>query len=92
MVPIQDIPTTLWNREVSSRVSMTLDGVFGLDIAFIYHLRIVTTSILNGLTELHNPNITVTKAHIVFSVFTSRFLATDFNTGTITVSLNYKHT
>jgi hypothetical protein len=55
--------------------------VFGLDIVFIDHLRIVTTSKCNRLTELHTPNI----AHIKSSVFTSRFLATGVNTVNITL-------
>jgi hypothetical protein len=31
---------------------------------FVDHLRIVTASNCNSLTELHTPNITVTTAHI----------------------------
>jgi hypothetical protein len=37
---------------------------FGLDIEFIDHLLIVTTSDYNSLTELYTPNITVNTAHI----------------------------
>jgi hypothetical protein len=40
---------------------------FILNIGFIDHLRIVTTSNYNSLTELHTPNITVTTAHTKFS-------------------------
>jgi hypothetical protein len=55
---------------------------FGLEIEFIDHLRIVTINNYDSLTELHTPNITVrvTTAHIKPSVFTRRFLVTDFNT------------
>jgi hypothetical protein len=37
---------------------------FGLEIAFIHHLQVVTTNKYNSLTELHTQNITVTTAHI----------------------------
>jgi hypothetical protein len=40
----------------------------GLVIGFIDHLRIVTTSNYNSLTELRTPNITVTTAHIKYSL------------------------
>jgi hypothetical protein len=52
---------------------------FGLDIRFIDHLQIVTTSNCNSLTELHTLNITIT-------------IATDFITVIITVSRScYKY-
>jgi hypothetical protein len=62
---------------------------FGLDIGSIDHLRIANTTNSNSPTEPHTPNITVTAVHIKFSVFSRPFLATDFNTVIITVSLNH---
>jgi hypothetical protein len=53
---------------------------FGLEIAFIDHLRIVTTSNYNSLTELHSKYHCNYSTYKVFSLFTSRFLVTDFNT------------
>jgi hypothetical protein len=46
---------------------------FALDIGFIDHLRIVTTSDYNSLMELHTPNITVTTAHIKSSLHSLTF-------------------
>jgi hypothetical protein len=37
-------------------------------IGFIDHLKIVTTSNYNSITELHIPNIPVTTAHIKSSL------------------------
>jgi hypothetical protein len=37
---------------------------FGFEIGFSDHLRIVTVSNCNSLTELHTPNLPVTTAHI----------------------------
>jgi hypothetical protein len=54
---------------------------FRFVIAFIDHLRIVTTSNYNSLTELDTPNIAVNySTHKVFPVITSRFLVAGFNT------------
>jgi hypothetical protein len=53
---------------------------FGLVIGFTDHLRIVITSNYKSLAVLLTSFITVTTAHIKSSVFTSRFLVTDFNT------------
>jgi hypothetical protein len=59
-------------------------------IAFIGTL--VTNSLnhtyYSALANLHSLHFTVAHA-LRFSVFTSRLLATDFNTGSITVSPNY---
>jgi hypothetical protein len=44
-------------------------------------LTLVTTNNYDSLTELHTPQITVTTAHIVFSVFTSRCLVAASNGG-----------
>jgi hypothetical protein len=52
---------------------------FGLMNGFIDHLQMITTSNCNSLTGLHTLKITVTAAHLKFSVFTSRFLVTDFS-------------
>jgi hypothetical protein len=56
---------------------------------------LVTTSLnhiyyrqYRAIADLHNLQLTVAQA-LGFSVFTSRLLATDLNTETITVSLDY---
>jgi hypothetical protein len=59
---------------------------FRLDIGFIDPLRIVTTSNYNRLVQLHTSNNSGTTTHLKFSVFSNRFLATDFYTVTMTVS------
>jgi hypothetical protein len=48
---------------------------------FIEHVftQLVSTSNYNSLAGLHNLKITVTAAHKIFHVFTSRFLVTDPN-------------
>jgi hypothetical protein len=62
------------------RVWVTKTG-FGLLTWFIDHLypHLITTSKYNSLTGLHTLKITVTAAHKVSYVFTSRFLVTDPN-------------
>jgi hypothetical protein len=66
---------------------------FGLDIRFIDHFctRLVIKLIYNAITYFHTSQNT--RAHAksfpVRNVFTSGFLATDFNTVTVIVSLNY---
>jgi hypothetical protein len=46
---------------------------FGLDIGFIDHVRIVTTSNFKSLTGLHAPNITGIKAHVKSSLHSLTF-------------------
>jgi hypothetical protein len=41
---------------------------FGFVTGFSDHLQVVTTNYYNSLTELHVPNITVTTAHIKYSL------------------------
>jgi hypothetical protein len=41
--------------------------------------QLVTTSKYNSLIGLHTLKINVTEAHIVFYIFTNRFLVTDFD-------------
>jgi hypothetical protein len=55
---------------------------FWLEIGFIDHLWIVTSSNSNSLTELHTPDIALTTAHV-----TSRFLIMDFNSGDSSASV-----
>jgi hypothetical protein len=55
-------------QEYNFNVLSRLDGVFGLDIGFIDHLRIATSSNYNSLKELHTPNTTVTTGHIKSSL------------------------
>jgi hypothetical protein len=59
----------------------------GSDIGFTDHSLVVTTN--NTIADLHTLTITPAHAMSFQSAFTSRFLATDFNIVTITVSLNY---
>jgi hypothetical protein len=68
---------------VLSRVAVTLDGVWIGDLIYwpLIHSQLVTT-LYRSLSHTDWCPRSVT-------VSTSRFLATDFNTGTITVSLNY---
>jgi hypothetical protein len=62
---------------------------FGLNIVFIGHFQVVTTDNYNPIADFHTLRITAAHAKSYQSAFTSRFLATDFNTVTTTVSLNY---
>jgi hypothetical protein len=63
---------------------------YGFDIGYIDHLQVV---LLTTITLLRFPLFTVhCYTHLCpqsVTVPIVRFLATDFNTGTITVSLNY---
>jgi hypothetical protein len=52
---------------------------FWLEIGFIYHLRIVTTSNYNTIANLHTLQITTAHAKPSQFSFTSRFLVTDLN-------------
>jgi hypothetical protein len=63
--------------------------VFGLDIGFIDHLQIITTNNYNTIAYFHTLPVTPAHAKSFQSDFTNRFLETDFNIVTITVSLNY---
>jgi hypothetical protein len=59
-----------------------------LDLLTAY-THIVTTNNYGSSTNLHTLQITRAHAKSSQSAFTGRFVVTDFNTETITVSLNY---
>jgi hypothetical protein len=61
-------------------VSGTREGV-SIGKRIYRTLALVTTNNYDSLTELHTEYITVTTAHRVFSVFTSRCLVAAFNGG-----------
>jgi hypothetical protein len=52
------------SRLTLSRVWVTIDGVFGLNIGIAENLQVVTTNKYICLKVLHTPNIIVTAAHI----------------------------
>jgi hypothetical protein len=60
-----------------------------LDIGFTDHLQVVTIYNCNTVTDFHTLPMTPAKIKSFRSAFASHFLATDFNTVTITVPLNY---
>jgi hypothetical protein len=66
--------------ELTITASERAKTVHALERSASNHLRIVNTSNYDSLIKLHTTNITVTTAHINSSVFTRRFLVTDFNT------------
>jgi hypothetical protein len=71
---------------ILSRVCVTIDGVSIGDSIYcpLIHSRLVTALYISLTTHTH----TVLYPQCI-TVSTCRFLATDFNTGTITLSLNY---
>jgi hypothetical protein len=59
---------------------------------FIEQSQVVPTNNYNSIIRLHTLMVSVTTAHKIkssISAFTSRILATDLNTETITISLDY---
>jgi hypothetical protein len=63
---------------------------FGLDIGSTDHFQVVTTNNYNTITDFHTSPITPAHAKSLQSTFTNRFLATDFNT--VTISFTELHT
>jgi hypothetical protein len=76
---------------ILSRVSVTIDG-FRLVSGFIDHLRVVTINKYKSVADFHTTNHSTLNLLFAFTSLRSiplnlRFLATDFNTRTITVTL-----
>jgi hypothetical protein len=72
-------PIPLWKPYKYMNIVSCMNGSqqgFRLNIAFTDHLRIVTTSNYDSLTELHTPSITVTTAHIKSSLHSLTFQLT----------------
>jgi hypothetical protein len=69
---------------------VTVDGVFGLEIAFIEHFNkfLVTTLNYSVIADLHNLQIITAHVKSLQSAVTSCFLVTDFNNGDSSTS-NY---
>jgi hypothetical protein len=76
-------PTT---SDTSYQVSEWILTWFGLEIGFIDHLQIVTTSNYNTIANLHTLQITTAHTKPSQSAFTSHFSATDLNNGDSSVS------
>jgi hypothetical protein len=75
------------SNNVLSRVLVTATG-FGLVIGFINHSQVVTTINYNTVPDLHNLQSLHYNLFKLFPlVFTIRFLATDLNTGIITLAI-----
>jgi hypothetical protein len=62
---------------------------FGLLIGYIDHLHVITTNNYNTNADFHTLPISPAHDKSFQSALSRRFLATDFTTVTITVSLNY---
>jgi hypothetical protein len=64
-----------------SRVGVTIDGVWigWLGLLTTFSAQLVATSNYSAIADLHTLQFTVTHT-LGYSVFSSRILATDFNT------------